>query len=70
MDKVELLKLSKEELVRLLELAVEGQKLATKNMSSINEMSKQLYEENRQLKDEKATLEAELIVLKNKPAKD
>jgi peptidoglycan hydrolase CwlO-like protein len=67
MDRDKLLGMTKEQLVRLVEISIEGQTASTKNMQSLVAMMKRMEGEMKQLRDEKATQEAELIVLRNRP---
>lgn len=65
--KEQLLGMSKEQLVELLELALDGQMAANANMVRMSALVSSTVEKMQKLEDEKATLEAELIMLRNRP---
>lgn len=67
MDKAQLMEMSKEQLVRLLELAVEASQIANKNMLDMTALMTKMNVDYAELKDKYATLEAEAIVLRNRP---
>jgi hypothetical protein len=67
MEKTALMKMTKEQLIELLELAVQATTQANQNMLTMTSMMAKVNEDAKQLRDEKATLEAELIMLRNRP---
>jgi hypothetical protein len=67
MDKEKLMEMTKEQLIELLLLAIEGQQIANKNSLELVSQMTRINADAQQLRDEKATLEAELIVLRNRP---
>lgn len=67
MDKAQLLEMTKEQLVELLELSVQATTQANQNMLTMTQLMQRVNEDAKQLRDEKATLEAELIMLRNRP---
>jgi hypothetical protein len=66
-QKETLLVMTKEELVELFLLALEATQTANQNMLEMTTLMTKVNTEAQQLRDEKATLEAELIVLRNRP---
>lgn len=67
MDRELLLKMTKEQLIELLILAVEGQTMANKNNLTLTNLMSTMNADFAELKDKYATLEAELIVLRARP---
>jgi hypothetical protein len=67
MDKEKLMEMTKEQLIELLLLAIEGQQIANKNSLELVSQMTRINADAQQLRDEKATLEAELIVLRARP---
>lgn len=66
-DRNELYKLDKGELVECLVLAITGQEATTKNMQSMAELLKLADEKIKELTAKNQTQEAELIALRNRP---
>lgn len=62
-----LLAASKEELVDLLLLAIQGQTKATENMQQMHLLVVESQTKVKELEDKLATQESELIVLRNRP---
>ena len=62
-----LLELEKPDLVELLLIALESQQLATKNIQTVNDLLGQTATRVSELEGANKVLEAELIVLRNKP---
>jgi hypothetical protein len=58
--------MSKPELIELLKLALDGQKKATENMQTANDLLEQAAARIRELEGRVQTQEAELLVLRNK----
>jgi hypothetical protein len=63
-DKEVLMQLSKEELIQLFDTALQGQVMANENMGKLGKLLAQAGEKITQLESDKATMEAELIVLR------
>lgn len=62
-----LLEGTKEQLVDLLLLAIEGQKKATENVQSISVLLSEARSRVLELEDKLSTQESELILLRNRP---
>lgn len=62
-----LLRAPKEELIELLLLAVEGQQKATENMQDLVRHLSEVTAAKKELEDKVASMEAELILLRNRP---
>ena len=60
-------KASKEDLIDLLLLALEGQRQAVENMTTLNTHLGEARAKVQELEDKLASKEAELIVLRNRP---
>ena len=68
LDRTSFLKLDKEELFRLLNLAVKGQRGTAENMMKMTELMKKAEETMKALRDRIVALEAENAALKKAPA--
>ncbi len=57
---------TKEQVIELLLLALEGQQAATENLHRLTHLLDHSNKQLRELKDQMATMEAELILLRNR----
>lgn len=64
----QLKELTKEQAIELLALSIETQRITTENLKALTNLLKEQRELAEKLQDQLATQEAELILLRNKPA--